>query len=163
MNKKMIMVLLAFLILLTPFHTAFAAPVYKDVQDPYKFKAEFDYLVKQGILTADPAVDFGVDKEITRIEAVGILIQALKLDTTNRPAPVFTDVKADDPNFPLIATIVDEKIMVGNGKGQFNPYEKLTRAQMATVLEKPLNYPEKPLPCSKTFPLVQQLTERSKS
>lgn len=136
MYKKMTMVLLAFLILLTPFHTAFAAPVYKDVPDPYKFKVEFDYLVKQGILTADPAVDFGVDKEITRIEAVGILIQALKLDTTDRPAPVFTDVKADDPNFPLIATIVDEKIMVGNGKGQFNPYEKLTRAQMATVLVK---------------------------
>lgn len=134
MKKKWLVMLMALLIVLTPFHSALAAPVYKDVQDPYRFKAEFDYLVKQGILTADPAVDFGVGKEITRIEAVAILIKALKLDTANRPAPVFTDVKADDPNFALIATIVDAKIMVGNGKGQFNPNERLTRAQMASVL-----------------------------
>ena len=45
----------------------------------YSSKAEFDYLVKQGILTANPKTEFGVNKEITRIEAAEILAKALKL------------------------------------------------------------------------------------
>lgn len=136
MGKKLLVVSMAFFILLAFANPTYAAPVYKDVTDQYGFKPEFDYLAGQGILLPNPAADFRVDAEITRIEAASFLAAALKLDLENRPAPVFSDVSPEDPNFPVIAAVVDEKIMLGTLEGEFRPNDKLTRAQMAVILVK---------------------------
>lgn len=134
MVKRLIALIAACMVLILCMNPAYAAPVFKDVDDKYSSKAEFDYLVKQGILTANPKTEFGVNKEITRIEAAEILAKALKLDLKGRPIPKFTDVAPNDPNMPLIAAIVDEKILIGTDKNEFKPYDKLTRGQMAAVL-----------------------------
>ncbi|WP_432352488.1 S-layer homology domain-containing protein [Sporosarcina sp. A2] len=63
-----------------------------------------------------------------------MLVRALKLDTMNRPATPVVDVKQGSLSYDIIATVVDENIMVGNLKKQFNPNAILTRAEMATVL-----------------------------
>lgn len=136
MGKRVLVFSLAFFMFLAFAAPTYAAPVYKDVPDSYRFKAEFDFLAKQGILAPDAAADFRVEEEITRIEAAAFLAAALKLDVENRPVPVFSDVSPDDPNFPLIAAIVDEKIMLGTLEGEFRPNDKLTRAQMAVILVK---------------------------
>lgn len=134
MIKKVIVIALVIGFFIGPLNYASAAPIFSDVTDTFTSKAEFDFLVKEGILAADPTLQYGVNDDVTRIQAVEILGKALKLNLENRPIPTFVDVAPDDPLMPLIAAIVDEKIMTGNGKGEFMANEKLTRAQMALIL-----------------------------
>lgn len=134
MFKKIMVIILTLGLFITPLKSAFAAPIFSDVTDTFASKAEFDYLVAQGILTPDSTLEYGVNEEVTRIQAVEILGKALQLNLENRPIPIFVDVAPDDPMMPLIAAIVDEKIMTGNGKGEFMATDKLTRAQMALIL-----------------------------
>lgn len=134
MYKKLIAIIVALTLFVIPFSNATAAPVFKDVNDTSASKAEYDYLIEMGILTADPTADFGAKDDITRMEAVEILVRALDLNLENRPAPNFVDVSPEDEKFPLVAAIVDEKIMTGNSIGEFMPDGKLTRGQMAKIL-----------------------------
>ena len=134
MTRRLIVILIAFALLLIPFNMVSAAPVYKDVNDNSPSKAEYDYLVEQGILTADPTKIFGASEDITRIEAVEILVSALNLDLENRPTPNFIDITPEDERFPFVAAVVDEKIMTGNNIGEFMPNDLLTRGQMAKIL-----------------------------
>lgn len=134
MIKKVIVIALLIGLFIVPLNYASAAPIFSDVTDTFASKPEFEFLVKEGILTADPTLEYGVNDEVTRIQAVEILGKALKLNLENRPIPTFEDVAPDDPMMPLIAAIVDEKIMTGNSNGEFMANEKLTRAQMALIL-----------------------------
>lgn len=134
MLKKVIAIILTLGLVITPLNSVSAAPIFHDVTDTFASKREFDFLVAEGILSPDPTMEYGVNEEVTRIQAVDILGKALKLNLENRPVPEFVDVTPDDPMMPLIAAIVDEKIMTGNGKGEFMANEKLTRAQMALIL-----------------------------
>ena len=99
---KRFIVFFAFMIILfSTFSNASAAPLYKDVGDNYPAKAELDFLASKGIITGDPARNFGVDAEITRLEAAEMIVKSLGLDTSNPADPNFTDVSADHPSFRL--------------------------------------------------------------
>ncbi|MBE1555358.1 S-layer homology domain-containing protein [Sporosarcina limicola] len=134
MTKKLLPYLLAILLVFTTFGTALAAPLFKDVGDNYWAKAELDFLIKRGIIIGNSTANFGVNEEIRRLEASEMLIKALKLDTNNRPALNFIDIKQGEPGYAIISTIVDEGIMNGTAEGEFKPNDNLTRAQMAAIL-----------------------------
>ena len=116
MTKKLIPFLLAFLFMFTTIGTASATALFKDVGDNYWGKAELVFLAKEGIITGNPNMYFGVNKEITRLEASELLIKALKLNTNNRPSPSFKDIKKGDSGYKIIATISDEGIMNGTAE-----------------------------------------------
>lgn len=124
----------SFLLLIIPFGSASAAPLFQDVGNTYSAKEELAFLVERGIIQANPTGFFGVNDEITRIEASKMIIAALALDTENRPAPDFVDVQSTYKDFAIVATIADEGIMTGNEKKEFMPNGKLTRGQMAKIL-----------------------------
>lgn len=134
MFKRLLASLLAIFVVFTTISSASAAPLFKDVGDSFSAKAELDYLAKQGIITANPTTDFNVNKEITRLEASAMIIQALGLETEDRPVPNFSDVTFEDEGYNIIATIADEGIMSGNADGEFMPNDPLTRGQMAAIL-----------------------------
>ena len=50
----------------------------KDVDDTYGSKAERHFLVERGIIFVDPAQNFGVNEEITRLEASGMTIEGTR-------------------------------------------------------------------------------------
>ena len=137
--KNWISFLIVLLFMATTIGTVSAAPLFKDVNDTYWGKAELDFLVEKGILTSNSEVYFGVNKEITRLEASEILIKALKLNMNNRPTPSFKDINLGHSGYKVIATIVDEGIMKGTADGEFKPYDKLTRSQMAVILVRAFN------------------------
>lgn len=134
MLKRLLVSFIAIIFVFTTIGSASAAPLFKDVSDNFSAKKELEYLAKRGIITADPTVNFGVQQEITRLEASEMIIKALGLETANRPAPNFTDVRPEDEGYAVIATIADEGIMNGNADGKFMPHDKLTRGQMAAIL-----------------------------
>ncbi len=106
----------ALLVMFTTLGTVSAAPLFKDVDDTYGAKAELDFLAERGIIFADPAQNFGVNEEITRLEASAMIIRALGLETVDRPDPNFTDVTPEDEGYDIIATITDEGIVNGNAR-----------------------------------------------
>ncbi|MFS0574596.1 S-layer homology domain-containing protein [Sporosarcina sp. 179-K 3D1 HS] len=134
--KKLLFPILAVILAFTAFVPVSAAPLFKDVPDDYATKTELKYLVDQGIIEHNPAEAFGVNQAITRLEASEMLVRALRLDTNQRPDPNMKDVQVGDRGYAIIATIVDERIMAGNTDGEFRPNDKLTRAQMASILVK---------------------------
>jgi len=134
--KKIMVFFTALLVMFATFGNVSAAPLFKDVNDKYGSKAELDFLVERGIIFADPAQNFGVNEEITRLEASAMIIRALGLETVDRPDPNFTDITPEDEGYDIIATITDEGIVNGNAEGEFMPNNKLTRGQMAAILVK---------------------------
>lgn len=136
MFKKLFAFILILFLFSVPISSALAALIFQDVGDNYLAKKEFDFLVEQGILDANPAIAFEVNEKITRIQAVELLVKALKLPLEDRPIPTFADVAPEDEKLPLIAAIVDEYIMYGNENNEFRPNDPLSRAQTAVILVK---------------------------
>ena len=134
MIKKIMVSITALLVMFTTIGNVSAAPLFKDVDDKYGSKAELDFLAERGIIFADPEQNFGVNEEITRLEASAMIIKALGLDTIDRPDPNFIDVTPEDEGYDIIATIADEGIVNGNANREFMPNDKLTRGQMAVIL-----------------------------
>lgn len=134
MMKKIAAFLICCIMVMSMTPNALAAPLFKDMNEKNYTYPSFQYLVQEGILEANPEVDFGVNDPITRIEATEILLKALQIEITERPDPHLVDVSPEDEDYPLIATIVDEGIMSGNEKREFNAQAPLTRAQMAKIL-----------------------------
>ncbi|MFJ8064784.1 NlpC/P60 family protein [Psychrobacillus sp. NPDC096426] len=132
---KRFIVFFAFMIILfSTFSNASAAPLYKDVGDSYPAKTEMDFLASKGIITGDPERAYGVDAEITRLEAAEMIVKSLSLDTSNQVDPNFTDVPANHPSFPIMATIANSGIMNADENGAFNPDASFTRGEAAVFL-----------------------------
>ncbi|CAM3228146.1 NlpC/P60 family protein [Filibacter tadaridae] len=136
MTKKWIAVLTALFLMFTTIGAVSAAPLFKDVGDGHGSKAELDFLAERGIIFANPQENFGVKEEITRLEASAMIIRALGLETVNRPDPNFIDITPEVEGYDIIATIADKGIVNGNANGEFMPYKKLTRGEMAAILVK---------------------------
>jgi lactocepin len=107
---------------------------FKDVNDSFWAKEAIEILNVEGVINGYDNGNFGVNNDITRIQAAQMIVRALGLDTTNRPDPKLKDVTPESYGYEVIATIADEGIMTGNLDGEFNSMSKLTRAQMAKIL-----------------------------
>ncbi|WOV88238.1 S-layer homology domain-containing protein [Sporosarcina oncorhynchi] len=136
MPKKIISLFIAMVCLFIVFNSASAASLFKDVDETHAAKNELAYLVKQGILTADPEAVFGVGESITRLEASEMIVKALGLEVEEDFEMTFTDVEVDHPGYAIIQAIVNANIMGGNSEGMFMPDDHLTRGQMAGILVK---------------------------
>ncbi|MDW0110229.1 NlpC/P60 family protein [Sporosarcina aquimarina] len=134
MIKRIFFPFLVVALLFTMAIPASAGKIFSDVGEQFTAKAELEFLAEQGIVTSGPTIAFGINRSITRLEASEMLVRALHLDTTNRPSPSLIDVKKDNPGYDVIATVVDEGIILGNLKKEFNPKALLTRAEMSAIL-----------------------------
>ncbi|MDO3411812.1 5'-nucleotidase C-terminal domain-containing protein [Saccharibacillus sp. CPCC 101409] len=76
-----------------------------------------------------PAAD-----SLTRAEFVSRLVEELGLNAVSAPSSAFTDVKSDAPYADAIAEAVKAGYIKGYGGGKFNPDQKITRQEMATIL-----------------------------
>lgn len=134
MKKQFMALAFVFLAFIIIADVTRAATKFTDVSETNAAKDEIYYLVEQGIINGYDNGKFGINDEITRLQAAKMIVRALQLDSENRPEVHFTDITADNPDYAIIATVADEGILTGNANGQFNAYGKLTRAQMAAIL-----------------------------
>jgi hypothetical protein len=119
---------------------ASAQTTFKDVNN-YWASAQINYLAENNIIGGYPDGTFKPNNQLTRVQAAKMLIKALKLSTSNRPAPQFKDIPTGHQEFNAIATIADEGLM-GGTNGYFRPNETLTRAQMSAILVKAFDLTE---------------------
>jgi hypothetical protein len=115
-----------------PYSFEIDALPFKDVTTDYWAVKEIAFLSEQGIIKGYKDGTFKPDSIVTRGQAAAMIVRALGLNTANRPAPSFKDIKNHWAN-KEIATLVAEGIYP-NGGATFNPNQPLTREEMARII-----------------------------
>ncbi|MGY0691395.1 S-layer homology domain-containing protein [Virgibacillus sp. FSP13] len=99
-------------------------------------------LAEQGIIQGYTDGRFGPWDNVTRAQVAAMLSNALNLDA---PADIdevlkgYTDVNADNEYAEQIAAVTAENVFKGQLNNKFNPWNDISREQMATVLVKGLD------------------------
>lgn len=112
-----------------------AATTFPDVTD---FKAEIDYLTNLEIIRGYPDGKFRPKTNITRLDAVRMILREMKIENPVASDPGFSDMNSDTEGYAEVAKAVeigfiDGKVLT-DGRKVFEPAGKLTRAEMAKIL-----------------------------
>ncbi len=91
-------------------------------------------LANRAVITGYPDGTYQPARLLTRAEAAVILTNALELDTAGVSDPGFPDVKKGSWYYEEVAALTEWGIISGYNTGKFGPNDKLTRAQMASIL-----------------------------
>lgn len=96
-------------------------------------------LAAQSIITGDTSGDFHPQTAISRAEMAAMLVRTLKLPTAQADhASSFTDVPKGTWAHPYVETAKQYGIINGTGPNTFDPTQKLSREQMATMFTRAL-------------------------
>jgi hypothetical protein len=98
-------------------------------------EANINRLVKSGVISGYPDGTFKPDNSISRAEFVSIIVNALKLEP--KTGKVFEDT-ADHWAKDAISTAAGYGIVNGYDSANFGPDDKITREQMAVVIDNAL-------------------------
>lgn len=96
-------------------------------------------LYDKGIVNGDNG-EFKPDAQITRAEAVAMIIRALNLSLNKYTDGVFNDVTSSDWFADYIATAFDYGILTGDGKGSANPTGLITREELSQFVVRAIEY-----------------------
>ncbi|WP_370457933.1 S8 family serine peptidase [Thalassobacillus sp. CUG 92003] len=107
---------------------------FDDVPNGFWGKEAIDKLNVAGVINGYPNGNFGVNDDITRVQAAQMIVRSLDLDTSDVENPGYSDVSPGDKGYKEIAAIAESGIMQGMPGGEFAPEGKLTRGQMAKIV-----------------------------
>lgn len=111
-------------------------PYFKDI--PYNHWARKDIeIVTQHRLMEGPGNQrFAPDEALTREEMATLLTKLLRLTPSQNLNNPFKDINSSRWSYPYIVTMANENIFTGYEDGTFRPQEKITRTQMAALLDR---------------------------
>ncbi|RSL30169.1 S-layer homology domain-containing protein [Salibacterium salarium] len=135
MNLKVFLVSAFLIFLLVPVYASADSGAFSDVEEDFWAADEINYLVAEDIVSGYDDGTFRPNETVKRSQAAAMLVEALELDTKDRPAPDFSDINADFHAYDVVAAVRDEAIISGKN-GAFMPNDALTRGQMAAVLNR---------------------------
>lgn len=108
-------------------------------------KTAVQYLSNRQIINGDSTGNFNPKKEVTRAEFVTLLVKTLGIDTSKFEQEYtnnFEDVSEMHWAKKYILAAQQYKLVSGVSQDKFNPEEKITREQMATILSQTIVSPE---------------------
>ncbi|MGY4689607.1 S-layer homology domain-containing protein [Salibacterium sp. K-3] len=114
---------------------ASAAPSFHDVGEDFWAENEISFLAEEGIISGYEDGGFHPNDPVKRSQAAAMIVEALDLETGDRPAPDFSDITEYFHAYEEAAAVKDEGIITGS-EGAFLPNDPLTRGQMAAVLNR---------------------------
>ncbi|RSK28302.1 DUF11 domain-containing protein [Bacillus sp. HMF5848] len=105
---------------------------YSDVE---RYKKEINFLTAGGIINGYPNGTFKPEANITRLQAIQVILRTLGVDIENSdaPDPKFTDMNQDTYGYKEAAMAKELGIISGKPDGTFDPTGELTRAQAAKI------------------------------
>jgi hypothetical protein len=114
---------------------------FTDVPSHKPYASSVYQLAERNIISGYSDGTFKPDAFITRGQAAAIIAKLLKLDTKNiKTDPDFKDVSPNHWNYGAIAAVAEKGIFRGYSDGRFGPNDKITRAQMASILIKAFDF-----------------------
>ncbi|MDR2295996.1 MAG: S-layer homology domain-containing protein, partial [Clostridiales Family XIII bacterium] len=96
---------------------------------------------------------FAPNAEVTRAQFARFVAQALDIGRGTEPA-VFADVAEGAWYFEDVTTLASAGILTGYGDGRFGPDDRITREQMATIIDRALAAKGIALTASRAFDLT---------
>jgi serine protease Do len=111
-------------------------PAFRDVT---QYQKEIDYLTSLGIVQGYQDGTFRPTSPVKRLQAVQIILRTLGIEAEEESDIEFKDLKPGDYGYKEVATAVELGIVNGKNDGSFDPYGKLTRAQMAKIFANAFN------------------------
>lgn len=106
--------------------------------DVIGYKEEITYLVNRDIIRGYYDGTFRPENNLTRLQAVTMILRQKGITDFTAPNPNFTDLKPGDYGYDIVAKAVSLGIISGktasNGSKYFDPGASLTRGQMAKIL-----------------------------
>lgn len=108
--------------------------IYVDVVKNHWAYNSIENLNKSGLIKGYPNGTFQAEATITRAEAASLIARSLQLKTTKSHG--FKDVNKNHFAYKDIAAVAEKGIVVGRAKGKFDPNGQLTRAEMASILNR---------------------------
>jgi predicted RNA-binding protein len=125
-------------------------PVLETMSNTKGYEWSFDYLsliIEMGVVSESGIKDMFSKKTVfndaTREEIAVLLTKAMMLGDQLKKAfvlPFNDQEKISEVAKPYVYTMYDKEIMQGDNKKNFNPTNKITRAEIATVLDKAYDY-----------------------
>ncbi|MFJ7825444.1 phosphodiester glycosidase family protein [Psychrobacillus sp. NPDC096623] len=116
--------------------------LFKDTGLTFRAEKEIADLVNKGVIGGYQDGKFGPYQELTRLQGAILLARALDLPTTNVQDPGFSDMPAGINFYEEVAAVANAGIIKGkDGGAKFDPSGKLTRAEMAAILQRGFKLP----------------------
>ena len=130
--------LFVLLLMVSIIPTTYAETALTDVPADHWAKAEIDYLTDQNIIGGYADGTFKPNNNVTRLQAVQMIIKSKDIPLTSLKQPTLVDVNPLSYGYGYIAKAVELGIIHGktnqHGERYFDANGELTRAQMAKVL-----------------------------
>lgn len=128
--------LLLALVLATSILSSAAFADFIDVSSNHKNSAAINSLVSQSILQGYDDGSFKPDQEVTRAEALKIMLLGLGITVDDNATfeGSFNDVSSGDWHYKYVATAVNLGIVKGYDDGSFKPNQTVNRAEAMKIL-----------------------------
>ncbi|CAM3267044.1 phosphodiester glycosidase family protein [Filibacter tadaridae] len=124
------------------YNAKFKEGLFKDTGLTFRAEKEISALVNEGIIAGYADGSFGPYQELTRQQGAILLARALKLPLDNVKDPGFTDMAPSMAFYKEVAAVAGKGIIRGKESGtKFDPNGKLTRAEMAAILQRGFSLP----------------------
>jgi hypothetical protein len=107
---------------------------FDDVPEDHVHAEGINAVAEAGITSGDDEGNYRPEGRVRRDQMASFLAAALGLDTDGEPE--FEDVDPESPHAGAIAAVAEEGIAEGNGNGRYRPAQGVSRAQMATFLQR---------------------------
>lgn len=120
-------------VMVAPVDTLASGKTFSDVSPKNVYFEIIHEMRDQNIISGYEDGTFRPSEVITRKHAAALVSRAQKLPVTD-PFVKFKDVSENNPNFNDIKKLQQAGIFAPDSKGNFNPNQPLTRAEMAKVL-----------------------------
>lgn len=130
--------------------TVTGSPTFSDVPFSHPYYSQIGALAALGIVGGYGDGTFGPDQPLLRQQFAKMVVGTLGLPVSVNDICYFTDVgsnlDAGDPLYPnhYVAVCADHGITLGKTPTTFDPYGKLSRAQLITMIARAADLPEPP-------------------
>ena len=112
-------------------------PLFKDTGLTFRAEKEIGDLVNRGVIGGYSDGTFGPYQELTRLQGAILLSRAMNLSTENVVDPGFKDMPKGTRFYEEVAAVANAGVIRGKDSGtNFDPSGKLTRAEMAAILQR---------------------------
>lgn len=117
-------------------NTYFNISYFTDIPYNHWAKKDIEVAVQHGLMQGLGNQRFAPDESLTREEMATLLTRLLKISPSQNIKNPFKDIDPSSWSYPYIVSIAKENIFEGYEDGTFRPKEKVTRAQMAALLDR---------------------------
>lgn len=116
--------------------------LFKDTGLTFRAEKEIKALVNKGIIAGYADGSFGPYQELTRLQGAILLARAKNLPLDDVQDPGFSDMTSNMNFYREVAAVAKAGYIRGKEGGtKFDPNGKLTRAEMAAILQRGFNLP----------------------